>query len=97
MKVSLTALLRRAARVLAIVLVTVLAVRVWEALGFRDYARVDFRMNGDGRIYVLEANPNPDISVGSGYRLSLDAAKITYPDFVARLVENAISRRRSQV
>jgi len=70
-----------------------LAVRVWEALGFRDYARVDFRMDGDGRVYVLEANPNPDISVGSGYRLALDAAKISYLDFVARLVENAFSRR----
>jgi D-alanine-D-alanine ligase len=71
-----------------------LAVRVWEALGFRDYARVDFRMDGDGRIYVLEANPNPDISVGSGYRLALDAAKISYEDFISRLVENAFGRRR---
>src|SRR5262245_6546670 len=70
-----------------------LAVRVWEALGFRDYARVDFRMDGDGRVYVLEANPNPDISAGSGYRLSLDAAKISYVDFVARLIENAFGRR----
>lgn len=71
-----------------------LAVRVWEALGFRDYARVDFRMDRDGRVYVLEANPNPDISVGSGYRLSLDAAKIPYPDFISRLVENAFNRRK---
>jgi len=72
-----------------------LAVRVWDALGFRDYARVDFPMDGDGRIYVLEANPNPDISVGAGYRLALDAAKIPYKDFVSRLVENAFARRRT--
>jgi len=71
-----------------------LAVRVWEALGFRDYARVDFRMDNAGRLYVLEANPNPDISVGSGYRLSLDAAKIPYTDFITRVVENAFGRRQ---
>lgn len=70
-----------------------LAARVWEAVGLRDYARVDFRMDAGGRIYVLEANPNPDISVGSGYRLSLDAANISYSDFVSRLVENALGRR----
>ena len=61
----------------------------------RDYARVDFRMDADGRIYVLEANPNPDISAGSGYRRSLDAAQIAYSDFIARLVENAARRRLS--
>jgi len=72
-----------------------LAVRVWESIGMRDYARVDFRMDANGRIYVLEANPNPDISVGSGYRLSLDAANISYGDFVSRLVENAFGRRQA--
>jgi D-alanine-D-alanine ligase len=70
-----------------------LAVAVWNAVGMRDYARVDFRMDADGRIYVLEANPNPDISAGSGYRRSLDAAQIAYADFIVRLVENAARRR----
>lgn len=71
---------------------TTLAVRVWEALGMRDYARVDFRMDACGRIYVLEANPNPDISRGSGYRQSLDAAHISYQNFITRLLGNALKR-----
>jgi len=67
-----------------------LAARVCDAIGIRDYARVDFRMDAHGRIYVLEANPNPDISAGSGFRRSLEAANISYPDFIARLLDNAI-------
>jgi D-alanine-D-alanine ligase len=73
-----------------------LATRVWDLIGMRDYARVDFRMDAEGRIYVLEANPNPDISVGSGYRLALDAAKIPYVEFVTRLVQNAFERRATK-
>lgn len=69
-----------------------LAMRVWDAIGLRDYARVDFRMDANGRIYVLEANPNPDISAGSGYRRSLEAAGIPYSDFIVRLLDNAFRR-----
>ena len=69
-----------------------LAARVWEVIGIRDYARVDFRMDAHGGIPVLEANPNPDISAGSGYRRSLDVANIAYPDFIARLLDNALRR-----
>jgi D-alanine-D-alanine ligase len=69
-----------------------LAARVWDVINMRDYARVDFRMDAHGRIHVLEANPNPDISAGSGYRRSLEAADISYPDFIARLLDNALRR-----
>jgi D-alanine-D-alanine ligase len=69
-----------------------LAARVWDVIGMRDYARVDFRMDAHGLIHVLEANPNPDISAGSGYRRSLEVANIPYPDFIARLLGNALRR-----
>lgn len=69
-----------------------LAVRVYDLIGLRDYGRVDFRMDARGGIYVLEANPNPDISVGSGYRRSLEAAGIGFPDFMTRLIDNALQR-----
>jgi D-alanine-D-alanine ligase-like ATP-grasp enzyme len=49
-------------------------------------------MDAHGRIYVLEANPNPDISAGSGFRRSLEVANISYPDFIARLLDNALRR-----
>lgn len=69
-----------------------LAVRVYELIGLRDYGRVDFRMDSRGGIYVLEANPNPDISVGSGYRRSLEAAGIPFSEFMTRLIDKTFQR-----
>jgi D-alanine-D-alanine ligase len=70
-----------------------LAVRATDVIGARDYSRVDFRMNDRGEIYVLEVNPNPDITPNSGYRGSLHAAGIAFPDFVNRMVACALGRR----
>lgn len=69
-----------------------LAVDVAAAIGLGDYARVDFRMDSAGRLFVLEANPNPDISRGSGYRRALDAAGIPYAQFIATLLDKAAGR-----
>jgi D-alanine-D-alanine ligase len=69
-----------------------LASRVHALIGIRDYGRIDFRMDALGRIHVLEANPNPDITSNSGYRESLEAANIPYPAFLTRLLANALRR-----
>ena len=69
-----------------------LAVDVAGAIGLEDYARVDFRMDVAGRLFVLEANPNPDITPGTGYRKALDAAGISYTQFIATLLDRAASR-----
>lgn len=71
------------------------AVRAWDVIGARDYARVDFRMNERGELFVLEVNPNPDITSNSGYRGSLQAVGITFPEFVSRIVACALNRRTS--
>jgi len=69
-----------------------LAVDVAEVIGLVDYARVDFRMDGAGRLFVLEGNPNPDITPGSGYRRALDAVGISYAQFIATLLDKAAGR-----
>lgn len=69
-----------------------LAVRASDIIGTRDYSRVDFRMNDQGEIYVLEVNPNPDITPNSGYRGSLHAAGISFPDFISQIVSSALNR-----
>ena len=38
--------------------------RVYRALSLSGYARMDMRLNQDGEIYILEANPNPNLSYG---------------------------------
>ena len=52
----------------------------------RGYARVDLRMDRQGRIYVLEVNPNPDISPDSGAALQAKTAGMTYSEFIRSLV-----------
>lgn len=71
------------------------AVEAFRAMGCRDYARVDFRMDAKGRIFILEVNPNPDISLNAGYVRALKAANIEYAAFWQMMVRNAAKRQES--
>lgn len=70
-----------------------LAAAAFRVMGCRDYARVDFRMDAKGRPFILEVNPNPDISTNAGYARALKAAAIDYAAFWGTMVRNAIERR----
>ena len=50
------------------------------------YARVDFRMNAEGELFVLEVNPNPDISTDAGMPRAARAAGLPYPDLIAEIL-----------
>lgn len=65
------------------------ALAAWKCLGCRDYARVDMRIDAEGRPFVLDVNPNPDISPGDGFVAALQAAGIDFADFVGILLKNA--------
>jgi D-alanine-D-alanine ligase len=54
--------------------------------GCRGYARVDMRMDKQGRIHVLEVNPNPDISPDSGAALQANTIGMTYTEFIKSIV-----------
>ena len=69
------------------------AVAAFRAMDCLDYARIDFRMDGTGRIYVLEVNPNPDTSLDAGYVRALGAAGISYIEFWTGMIENALKRK----
>lgn len=64
-----------------------IAQRSWSGLSLRGYARLDVRLDESGEPFVLEVNPNPDLSPGSGARRALEAARFPFERFVARQLE----------
>lgn len=71
-----------------------IAIAVFQLLGCQGYARVDTRMDQEGQIYVLEVNPNPDISpLLSGAVRQAEAAGMTYERFIQKIVEMAWERK----
>ena len=68
-----------------------IAKRAYRALDLSGYARVDLRMDEDGRIYVLEANPNPNMAYGEDFSESAEAAGISYERLLDRII--ALGRR----
>ncbi len=65
------------------------AERCWKVFGLRGYARVDFRVDRDGRPWVLEVNANPCLSPDAEYAAALAEAGISFPQAVARILEDA--------
>lgn len=60
--------------------------RVYKALEMSGYARIDLRLRDDGRIYVLEANANPDITYGEDFAESAESAGVKYEELIQRIV-----------
>jgi D-alanine-D-alanine ligase len=69
------------------------AVEVYRLFECRDYARVDMRVDQEENIYILEVNPNPDISPQSGMARAIKVRGMTYADFVGGMVQKALERR----
>lgn len=69
-----------------------MALTAFELIGCRDYARIDFRLSKDHQPYILEVNPNPDISDDAGFARSAMAAGLTFDDLAGKIVECALER-----
>ena len=64
-----------------------LAKRVYRALGLSGYARIDMRMDQAGTVYVIEANPNPQIASGEDFADSAGKANLAYKDLLQELLQ----------
>jgi len=66
--------------------ITRLCKRVYRALDLSGYARMDLRLTPDGRIHVLEANPNPNLEYGEDFAESAEKVKISYEMLLQRIL-----------
>lgn len=64
--------------------------RVYRILGLSGYARMDFRLTEDGRIFLLEPNPNPDLAYDEDFCESAREKGITYEALIQRIVSLGI-------
>ena len=60
--------------------------RIYRALDISGYARMDLRLTADDEIYVLEANPNPNLEYGEDLAESAEAAGISYEALLRRIL-----------
>ena len=68
------------------------AVAVYQALDLRDYARIDMRLRPDGRVAVIEANPNPWLASKAEFTMAARKAGRTYTQLIGEILELAQAR-----
>ena len=66
----------------------------WRLFGLRGYARVDFRVDAEGRPWVLEINVNPCLSPDGGFHAALERAGLNTEAVVERILDAARLHRK---
>jgi len=67
--------------------------RIYRLLQLSGWARIDFRLDAEGRPYFLEANPNADIGYGDEFAEAAEAAGIDYEPLLDRLLAIGLRKR----
>ena len=68
------------------------ALTAYQALKLRDYGRIDLRLAENGRVYVIEANPNPWLDPAAEFAMSAKESGRSYNDVIGEIVELAMKR-----
>jgi D-alanine-D-alanine ligase len=71
-----------------------IGLKTFRALQLNGYARIDFRMDEKNKIYVLEANPNPDIAVDDEFALSANFNGLNYPHLLKKIIKLGLDWHR---
>jgi D-alanine-D-alanine ligase len=60
--------------------------RAFRALELSGFARIDLRLDETGRVWVLEANPNPQIAKGEDFAASAEKVGLSYETVLQRII-----------
>ena len=66
--------------------IATVAKRVFRALQMRGFGRIDLRLTDEGKLVVVEANPNPEIAQGEDLAEAAGKAGLPYADLIERIV-----------
>ena len=69
--------------------IRLMALKAWTAVGGRGYGRVDFRLSPPDSLFVLEVNPNPDLSPSAGLARAAEAEGIRYEALVGKILQES--------
>jgi D-alanine-D-alanine ligase len=72
--------------------VSALATRVYHLLGCRDYARIDFRLDANGRPVVVDVNTNPDLEEEVGFVVAANHSGRTFAETIRDVMATALAR-----
>lgn len=67
--------------------------RIARILDLDGYNRIDYRLGSDGKLYFLEANPNPEIAKSEEFASAAEEAGMSYPQLIQRIVD--LGRQRA--
>jgi len=74
-----------------------IAKRVYRTLKLSGFARIDLRLSESGRVYVIEANPNPQLSRDEDFAQSARKAGLDYGELIQRIVNLGIRWQPAQL
>jgi D-alanine-D-alanine ligase len=73
-----------------------LSKQIYNLLGMSGYARLDYRVTEEGKAYLLEANPNPQIAKDEDFSMSAKHMGIDYEELIQRILQFGMSYAATQ-
>lgn len=71
--------------------------KAYKALSLSGYARMDFRLTDDNRLYLLEPNPNPDLNSDEDFAQSAASVGIAYPQLIRKIINLGLQFREGRL
>jgi D-alanine-D-alanine ligase len=70
--------------------------RIARILDLDGYNRIDYRMDAEGKLYFLEANPNPEIARSEEFASAAEEAGRKYPELIQKILELGLRRAQGK-